>query len=233
MRPKPERRQPGMNRAMSFTTHAQVSLDNELLILVDDQDNVTGYDSKQNAHLGAGLLHRAFSVFLFSEPDRVLLQRRSGQKMLWPLFWSNSCCSHPRKGETYEAAAHRRLIEELGITAELMLLYRFEYAAAFEDRGSERELCAVFVGWVDTDCPVRANENEIAEWKWVRRRELDTWVQAAPGQFTPWFLLEWARLTSDQQDNVLRLRETRDTSAAEVPVDADYSAADCRSVGRS
>ena len=182
-----------------------VSFDDELLILVDEQDNVTGYDSKRNVHRGAGLLHRAFSIFLFSADGKVLMQRRSANKLLWPSYWTNSCCSHPRKGEDYAAAAQRRLDEELGVTADLELLYQFKYAAGFDGRGSERELCAVFVGRLDTPDAVVPNANEIAAWRWVELAEVDHWVAVAPERLTPWFLLEWRRLRGEQRPAIAGL----------------------------
>jgi isopentenyl-diphosphate Delta-isomerase len=171
-----------------------VSRDDELLILVDEQDNVTGYESKINAHRGAGLLHRAFSVFLFDTPDIVLLQKRSATKPLWPLFWTNSCCSHPRKGEAYEEAAHRRINEELGVGADLHLLYQFQYSASFNDTKSERELCSVFIGHLDKATQVHANANEVADWTWAHRNDIDCQIRDYPERFTPWFLMEWNHL---------------------------------------
>lgn len=187
----------------------QVSFDDELLILVDEADNVTGYESKRNAHAGPGMLHRAFSIFLFSPSGKVLLHKRSAQKPLWPSYWTNSCCSHPRKGESYTVAAHRRLREELGVDADLEYLYQFKYAAAFRQHGSERELCAVFVGRVGSDCAIRANPNEIAAWQWVTCSDLDAWVRDAPEDFTPWFLLEWRRLRTDKRADVIRACQQR------------------------
>ena len=182
----------------------QVSFDDENLILVDARDNVIGHDSKDNVHQGSGLLHRAFSIFLFDGPDRVLLHRRSGQKRLWPGFWTNSCCSHPRRSENYASAARRRLLEELGVTAELSWLYQFQYAASYRNLGAERELCAVLIGDLERPDSVRANRNEVQEWGWFACDEVDRWVQRQPGQFTPWFLLEWSRLRGDQRAAVDR-----------------------------
>jgi isopentenyl-diphosphate delta-isomerase len=102
-----------------------VSFDDEDLILVDEAGTVTGYASKLSAHRGAGKLHLAFSIFLFDGPDWVLLQRRSERKPLWPGFWANSCCSHPRRGETCDSAVMRRLSEELGVRTPLRRLYDF------------------------------------------------------------------------------------------------------------
>lgn len=180
----------------------QVSFDEESLILVDESDNVVGYDSKLNAHSGGGLLHRAFSIFLFAGPDRVLLHRRSEHKPLWPGFWTNSCCSHPRYGESYAYAARRRLQEELGLTTELAWLYQFQYSASFEDKGSENELCAVLIGDIDEARLVEPNRQEVLDWGWYDSVQVDDWIRSKPAQFTPWFKLEWARLRGEQSDDV-------------------------------
>ena len=103
-----------------------VSFDSERLILVDSLDNEIGTMSKIDCHQGEGRLHRAFSVFLFNAKGELLIQQRSALKKLWPLFWSNSCCSHPREGENITEAVNRRLLDELGIEAvdlELSLIH--------------------------------------------------------------------------------------------------------------
>lgn len=174
-----------------------VSFDDEPLILVDRNDVATGHCSKAEAHRGAGLLHRAFSIFLFADSETVLLHQRAIAKPLWAGFWTNSVCSHPRRGESLEFATRRRLREELGVKAELDYLYRFEYQAAFGDRGSEHELCSVFAGRLGPDQTVRPNPTEIADWGWFDCAEVDRKVAASPGEFTPWFLLEWARLRGE------------------------------------
>ncbi|NBO33464.1 MAG: isopentenyl-diphosphate Delta-isomerase [Actinobacteria bacterium] len=174
-----------------------VSFDDEQLVLVDADDAVTGHCSKAEAHRGDGLLHRAFSIFLFADADTVLLHRRAAAKPLWAGFWTNSVCSHPRRGESYAFATRRRLREELGVAAALQCLYRFEYHAAFADKGSEHELCSVFVGRLGQDQTVCPNPTEIAEWAWFDCAEVDRRVADAAGEFTPWFLLEWARLRGE------------------------------------
>jgi isopentenyl-diphosphate delta-isomerase len=194
--------------------HKTVSFDNEPLILVDGDDNVTGYETKVNAHLGQGLLHRAFSIFLITDDDRVLLQQRSGTKPLWPLYWSNSCCSHPRKGESYEDAVHRRLREELAVDAELAYLYKFRYQARFGDVGSEHELCSVYVGKVPAPMRVDVNPSEIAAWDWKPCEEVDRLIVEQPEQVTPWFTMEWRKLRGDFRDEIATLRSRRMISAA-------------------
>ena len=130
--------------------HRIVSSEGEELILVDRADNEIGFISKADAHDGAGVLHRAFSLFLFNDAGELLLQQRAPGKRLWGGYWSNSCCSHPRWGEDIDAAAHRRLGEELGIRATLRPLFKFQYQAHFGERGSEHELCTVYVGSADS-----------------------------------------------------------------------------------
>ena len=182
------------------TVQAQrVSFDDEQLIVVDEADNVVAFDSKANVHRTDGRLHRAFSIFLFNEKGQMLLHRRGQEKPLWPGYWTNSCCSHPRKGESYAEAAHRRLVEELGVSTPLNFLYQFQYHAAFADRGSENELCAVFVGRLADASRLRPNPSEIAEHCWLDCRELEAWLKESPDQFTPWFKLEWERLCTDQR----------------------------------
>lgn len=178
-----------------------ISSDLEELILVDGNDQEVGSMRKQDCHLGDGTLHRAFSIFIFNRQGDVLLQRRSEQKMLWPGFWSNACCSHPRKGESAEEAAHRRLKQELGISTDLTYLYKFEYQAPFRDIGSENELCWVWVGLADSD-EIEANENEIAEWRFFSKSELDGELDNNPDEYTPWMKMEWQRIFADHAGSV-------------------------------
>lgn len=171
------------------------SPDDELLIAVDEHDRPLGPIPRAECHAGAGILHRAFSVYLFDAAGRVLLQRRSEGKRLWPMFWSNSCCSHPRWGEAIDAAAHRRVREELGVEVALRRVFAFVYHAAFGAAGSERELCAVYVGRLAE--PVRRNEREIAELRYASAEEVDRAVATQPEAYTPWFRLGWERLRRD------------------------------------
>ncbi len=166
-----------------------VSDENESLILVDEEDREIGNLSKRACHDGEGVLHRAFSLFIFNPQGELLLQKRSADKRLWPLYWSNSCCSHPRRGETMNGAVNRRLHQELGMRAELKFLYKFQYQARFGDIGSENESCWVYVGL--SDDRVRANGNEVAEWRWITPDSLDSEMNDKPELFTPWFQMEW------------------------------------------
>ena len=188
---------------MNSNKHQQVSFDNELLILINEKDEIVGYKDKTACHTGEGILHRAFSIFIFNEQGQVLMQKRSEQKLLWSLYWSNSCCSHPRKGENYEIATQRRLKEELGFTTDLKFLFKFQYQARFKDVGSENELCSVYIG--KSDAPVVVNENEIAEWKFMEIAELEEELVIHPDNFTPWFKMEWERIRKEYWGEIERL----------------------------
>lgn len=180
-----------------------VSFEDEPLILVDGDDRDLGFVAKAEAHRSPGRLHRALSVFVFRSDGALLLQRRSAQKPLWPGFWSNSCCSHPRRGETVESAAHRRVREELGLTVPLDPVFSFEYRAAFEDRGVEHELCHVLVGCSD-DAPM-LHEAEASASRYVHGDELDRELATSAESYTPWLRLEWERLRRDHAATLTRL----------------------------
>jgi isopentenyl-diphosphate delta-isomerase len=179
---------------MGRNNGSQVSFDDEALILVDENDLPVGHDSKASVHAGDGMLHRAFSIFLFRDPDTVLLHERSAEKPLWPGYWTNSCCSHPRRGECNDTATGRRLQQELGVSADLTYLYKFCYAARYGDRGSERELCSVYIGALGPACEVNPNPREIGRWGWFDCATVDRWLARSPEDLTPWFRLEWRQL---------------------------------------
>ena len=126
-----------------------VSFHDEPLVLVDEHDHETGFLDKLAAHSGQGVLHRAFSLFVFNSQGELLLQQRAADKRLWPGFWSNTCCSHPRPGEETEAAAMRRLREELGFTTPLTKLFSFTYRSEYDNGLTEFEFDHVFVGRYD------------------------------------------------------------------------------------
>jgi isopentenyl-diphosphate delta-isomerase len=169
----------------------------QLLIRVNERDEVLGPETRTACHSGAGVLHRAFSIYVFDGHGRLLMQKRSAAKQLWPLHWSNSCCSHPRWGEDIDAAAHRRLGEELGIRATLRPLFKFQYQAHFGERGSEHELCTVYVGSADSVGAV--DPGEVAEWRYVDSDELSRRLACEPSGYTPWLRLGWQRLRDERR----------------------------------
>lgn len=182
--------------------HRIVSSEAEQLILVDDDDNETGHLSKAECHNGAGVLHRAFSVFLFDNDGRLLLQQRAAGKRLWPGHWSNSCCSHPRRGESMRVATGRRLQDELNASTELEHVYRFKYQAQYDEHGAERELCHVYAGHIIA--PVKPNEHEIDAIRMLSAREIDEELERNPDQFTPWFKIEWRTLIDEHAELMSR-----------------------------
>ncbi|RLE45625.1 isopentenyl-diphosphate delta-isomerase [Candidatus Woesearchaeota archaeon] len=172
----------------------------DLLLLVDPADKVIGKAEKLKCHLGSGLLHRAFSVFVFNDKKELLIQKRSPKKMLWPLFWSNTCCGHPVFDEDYEASAERRLIEEMGIKTKLKFLYKFQYQARFGSVGSENELCAVLIG--RSNQMPKPDSDEVADFKYVSLDDLKKEIKERPDDFTPWFKMELNRLLEYHYEDI-------------------------------
>jgi isopentenyl-diphosphate delta-isomerase len=178
-----------------------VSNANEQLILVDEQDRELGFKSKSDCHSGKGVLHRAFSIFVFNSDNELLLQQRSPTKLLWPNYWSNTCCSHPRRGESMDDAVSRRLVQELGFDCPLEFLYKFKYQADFGSVGAEHEYCWVYHGRYDG--AVDVNVNEIANWRFVGIGALERELAVAPETFTPWFKMEWVHIKANFLDGML------------------------------
>jgi isopentenyl-diphosphate delta-isomerase len=179
--------------------------DSDALILVDEADRKLGHLSKDLCHEGQGVLHRAFSLLIFNGSGELLIQQRAPLKRLWPLYWSNSCCSHPRRTESMEAATRRRLYEELGIHCKLQFLFKFQYQAQFDATGAEHELCSVFIG--RSSQPLEINRDEILDWRWIRPEALQAEMKGGDtAKYTPWFLLEWGRIWRDHRTAVLSLQ---------------------------
>ncbi len=181
-----------------MANNAVVSSESEQLILVDEKDQPIGFGSKAECHDGQGLLHRAFSLFVFNDKGELLLQQRADNKRLWGGYWSNSCCSHPRAGEEMADAVDRRLQQEMGMSAPLEFVYKFAYFAEFSEAGSEREFCWVYVGRSAES--VNANPTEVENWRWISTADLEQEMRDHPERFTPWFKMEWERLTTEFSD---------------------------------
>jgi len=158
------------------------------VITVDENDNQIGLKDKLICHLGQGILHRAFSVFVFNIKGEFLLQKRSKDKFLWPLYWTNTCCSHPKENESYEEAGQRRLKEEMGFSCPLKFIGKFQYQSGYKDIGSENELCSVLVG--EYDGKISINPEEVADYKWVNFENLKEDVIKNPDNYTPWLTME-------------------------------------------
>jgi isopentenyl-diphosphate delta-isomerase len=156
----------------------------EEVVLVDAQDAPLGTMEKMEAHR-RGLLHRAFSVFLFHPNGDMLIHRRAKEKYHSGGLWTNACCSHPRQGETTEEAAHRRMMEELGIDCSIDEKFSFIYRAELDKGLIEHELDHVFFGQFNGN--LRPNPEEVMDWKFISTEELEAKLAAHPEKFTEWF----------------------------------------------
>lgn len=156
----------------------------EFVVLVSPEDQVLGLMEKQQAHVN-GLLHRAFSVFLFNSKGEMLLQKRASGKYHSPLKWTNAVCSHPKNGETYLEGAKRRVKEELGIEAEISEKFSFIYKADVGNGLWEHELDHVFIGVFEDD--FNLNKDEVEEVRYISMQDLDKEMIEHPEHFTEWF----------------------------------------------
>lgn len=174
------------------------------VILVNDQDIATGVMEKIEAHK-KGLLHRAFSVFIFNSKGEMLLQQRALNKYHSGGLWTNSCCSHPQPDEEILVAAQRRLQEEMGFTTNLEKIFDFIYRADFNNGLTEYEFDHVFVG--EYEGVVNFNQHEVIDYCYKSLEEVRHSLQQQPQKFTQWFQLafpkieEWWRLRYKSVDS--------------------------------
>lgn len=163
----------------------------EFVVLVDEQDNAIGTMEKQQAHV-EGVLHRAFSIFIFNSDKKLLLQKRASSKYHCGGMWTNTCCSHPRETENTIDAAHRRLQEEMGMQCELKPIFSFVYKAEFENGLTEHEFDHVFFG--ESDQTPTLNLEEVEDFRYIGMEELQIEINENPAHFTPWFLIALDRV---------------------------------------
>jgi isopentenyl-diphosphate delta-isomerase len=156
----------------------------EQVILVNDQDDQIGLMPKMEAHI-KGVLHRAFSVFIFNSKNELMLQQRAAHKYHSPLLWTNTCCSHQRDGETNIEAGTRRLSEEMGFTTALKEVTSFIYKAPFDNGLTEHEFDHVMTGFYEMD-PV-INKEEVEAWKWMPVEAVKSDIESNPEIYTAWF----------------------------------------------
>jgi isopentenyl-diphosphate delta-isomerase type 1 len=157
----------------------------DLIALVDINDRITGYETKGEVHR-RGLLHRAFSVFIVRN-GKMLIQRRNPDKYHSGGLWSNTCCSHQRKGEELQESVHRRMIEEMGIDCELTELFSFVYRTQFRTDLTEYEYDHVFAGSYEGE--VSVNPEEASEIRWIPLEELGEALEKTPEKFSSWFII--------------------------------------------
>lgn len=163
----------------------------EFVVLVDEQDNPIGKMEKQQAHI-EGLLHRAFSIFIFNSEKKLLLQKRASSKYHCGGLWTNSCCSHPRENENIQDAANRRLAEEMGMQCSLKPIFTFMYRAEFDNGLIEHEFDHVFFG--ESDQNPKINPEEVETYRYIAMENLQQEVKEFPENFTPWFIIALARV---------------------------------------
>ncbi|MBI2283517.1 MAG: isopentenyl-diphosphate Delta-isomerase [Bacteroidetes bacterium] len=163
----------------------------EQVILVDKQDVLTGTMEKMEAHKKA-LLHRAFSVFIFNEREEMLLQQRAFEKYHSGGLWTNSCCSHPRPGEDTQAAATRRLREEMGFETPLKKIFDFVYKADFANGLTEYEFDHVFVGHYDGN--ILPDSKEVHDFAFMSMPDIEAALQKDPERFTAWFHIAFPKV---------------------------------------
>ena len=156
----------------------------ENVILVDPEDRPLGTMEKMEVHR-KGVLHRAFSVFVFNSQGELLLHRRAMDKYHSGGLWTNTCCSHPRPDETVVEAAQRRLVEEMGMRCQLEPKFSCVYRADLDHGMIEHELDHVLIGY--SDVPPKPNVDEVCDTRYMSVRALEDDIASNPDSYTAWF----------------------------------------------
>ena len=196
----------------------------ENCIIVDNNDQIIGQDSKVNCHLNEGKLHRAFSVLLFNSSNKLLIQQRADEKITFPSIWANSCCSHPlyQNGEENgiegaKRAAIRKLTQELGIemgsikSENINFVTKMHYKAKADKKWVEHEIDYIFV--VKRDVQINPNSNEIQKTNYVNKKELDNLFELSNNddvKIGPWFKLIREHFLDKIWENLESLKNIED-----------------------
>nr|WP_246043271.1 isopentenyl-diphosphate Delta-isomerase [Tessaracoccus massiliensis] len=161
------------------------------VVLLDESGQPVGRADRTEVHTHDTPLHLAFSTYLFNDAGQVLITRRALSKKTWAGVWTNSCCGHPKPGESFDDAAARRAREELGLTIGPLtpLLPDFRYRAVDASGIVENEICPVYAAGVGDQDPV-PNPDEVAEWAWVEWADLHRAIDATPAVYSPWAVLQ-------------------------------------------
>ena len=163
------------------------------VVLVNDQDEMIGTMEKMEAHR-KGLLHRAFSIFIFNQKGEMLIQQRASAKYHSGNLWTNACCSHPMPGEQVMDAAYRRLEEEMGFVTLLEHAFHFTYKASLDNELTEHEYDHVFIGYYDG--PIQPNPAEVKDYCFIKMEELGNHLFDHPEKYTTWFCIAFPQLQS-------------------------------------
>lgn len=163
----------------------------EEVVLVNKKGKPKGLFKKEEAHRYPTKLHKAISVLIFDK-DKTLIQKRAKNKKTWPMYWANTCCSHPRNKESFQKAAERRLFEEMGIKTKLKRVFKIIYESKFDNNYGENEYDWVFLG--EYKGKVDPDPNEISEHKWISLKDLKNDIDDNPNIYTPWFKMILERI---------------------------------------
>ena len=181
----------------------------EQVILVDTNDNPIGLSPKMEAHEKA-LLHRAFSVFIFNDEGKLLLQQRAAHKYHSPELWTNTVCSHQRQGETNIQAGKRRLQEEMGLNTGLKEVFSFIYKAEFDNGLTEHELDHVLVGFSNENPKI--NPDEVMNYFWKSLENIEADIKSNPQRYTEWFKIIF-------KNSLPKLRAELDKKMLQKPIE--------------
>ncbi len=168
-------------------------MDIQHVILVNKNDEQVGIAEKMEAHR-QGLLHRAFSVFIFNSKGEMLLQQRALKKYHSGGLWTNACCSHPKPGDDTLSAAMIRLREEMGFETNLEKIFDFVYKAEFDNGLTEHEFDHVFAG--EYDGKIDFNKEEVMDYCYKDIPEIQESLLTHPGKYTAWFQLAFPEVES-------------------------------------
>ncbi len=172
------------------------------VILVNEKDEQAGVLEKMEAHR-KGLLHRAFSVFIFNSKGEMLLQQRAPGKYHSAGLWTNACCSHPQPGEDTRQAATRRLMEEMGFSTPLEKIFDFVYKTDFDNGLTEHEFDHVFAG--EFEGQVFPNKEEVSDYCFKTMDELVSSLESHPQKYTAWFRIAFPRVLQWRKEQLLKV----------------------------
>ncbi|MEM4268351.1 MAG: isopentenyl-diphosphate Delta-isomerase [Candidatus Woesearchaeota archaeon] len=177
--------------------YAKMKVPVNLVVLVNKKNRKVGVAEKIEAHK-RGLLHRAFSIFVFNKKGELLIQKRALTKYHSGGIWANSVCSHPKPGEFLLQAAHRRLKEEMGFDCRLKKEFCFIYKASFKNGLTENEYDCVIAGRTDTT--PKPNPEEVADYAWISVGKLKKDIKKNPEKYSVWLKIALKKWPKKQLD---------------------------------